>query len=329
MKKIIFGQTNTEVSAMCLGTMLYGTTVEEKTAKTLLDHFTEAGGTFIDTANPYAFWIEGAKGGESEELLGRWMQEKKNRQDIFLATKIGANPADLKLIYDDNGDIIPEWYKYREGLSARAIEKAVEESLQRLKTDYIDLLYAHYDDYETPQEETMAAFDKLVTSGKVRNIGCSNFSFDRLKNSNEIARKNQYSTYCADQVLYSYLQPDPSAEFGMNCYADPELVDYCKENKDVALVAYSPLLSGKYVKPERNPYNAFDTPENKRRLKVLEAVAKEHDTNSLNPIVLAWLIQGTPRVIPVFSASKLVQLKDNLQALEIILSEDQLDKLGN
>ena len=139
MRQVVFGHTGERVSALCLGCMHFGTRVDEETSRGLLDQYADCGGGFLDTANNYAFWVNGFVGGESEELLGRWMRDRGNRNDIFLATKVGAKPLFEGGSFED-----------AEGLSAEAITRAAEESLRRLKTDRIDLYYAHIDDRTTP-----------------------------------------------------------------------------------------------------------------------------------------------------------------------------------
>ncbi len=157
------GVDGPSASALCLGAMTFGTSVDEETATAILDRFTEAGGTFIDTSNNYAFWAPGANGFESEELLGRWIARRGNRDDLVLATKVGARPVP--------GLPFPE---HIEGLSARAVREAAEGSLRRLGTDRLDLYYAHVTDPATPVEETMGAFAALVADGKAAALGCSN-----------------------------------------------------------------------------------------------------------------------------------------------------------
>ena len=152
--------------------MFFGTRVDEATSRRLLDRYVEAGGNFLDTANIYAFWVEGGQGGESEALLGRWMRQCGTRDRVFVATKVGAAPG--------------------EDLSHAAINAAVDGSLRRLGTDHVDLYYAHVDHRSVPLEETLGAFGELVSAGKVRYIGCSNYAAWRL----ERARAPATRTVC-------------------------------------------------------------------------------------------------------------------------------------
>ena len=158
MKRVKFSSTKNEVSEMCLGTMYFGSKVDKKTSYELLDYYIDNNGNFIDTSNNYAFWIDGCTGDESETLLGEWIRERKNREDIFLATKVGVRPL------NKNGDF--------EGLSKDTILKSLDYSLKRLKTDYIDLLYTHVDWRNEPLEETLEALNILIDSGKVKKYCC-------------------------------------------------------------------------------------------------------------------------------------------------------------
>jgi aryl-alcohol dehydrogenase-like predicted oxidoreductase len=164
MRTVPLGNTGVEVSAFCLGTMYLGSREDKATSYRLLDQYVEAGGSFLDTANTYARWMPGCAGGESETLLGAWMRERKNRSRLFVATKVGfAYPG------------------VERGLRAHQIQTECEKSLQRLRTDTIDLCQAHVDDRNTPMEETLEAFDRLVRAGKVRFVGASNFAVWRLE----------------------------------------------------------------------------------------------------------------------------------------------------
>jgi len=158
LKTQVLGQTGVEVSSLCLGAMYFGSRNDEATSYRILDQYVAAGGSFIDTANIYAMWVQGYHGGESETLLGKWMQERRNRQHMFIASKVGFNYQDVPI-----------------SLSARWIEEECNKSLRRMNIETIDLYYAHCDDRETPLEETLEAFNRLVKAGKVRFIGASNY----------------------------------------------------------------------------------------------------------------------------------------------------------
>ncbi|WP_226527339.1 aldo/keto reductase [Metabacillus niabensis] len=315
MKKVPLGKSNVLISAMCLGCMNFGTRTDEDTAFKLLDYYYDKGGRFLDTANNYAFWEENGYGGESEALIGRWLKSRNVRDQIFLATKVGANPTDLELGFDS-----------AEGLTAKAIHKAVEESLQRLGTDYIDLYYAHIDHRPSPLEETLKALNKLVKEGKVRHIGCSNIHTWRIEQAKNISRNHQWEEYICVQQRFSYLRPKPGADFGIQVSANEELLDYCQSRKDFTLLAYSPLLHGTYNTKNQKLPDHYEGPDSMKRIDVLAQVAEDKGA-TMNQIVLAWMVQMNPRVIPLIAGSSIDQLEENIKALDIHLSPQEMKLL--
>lgn len=194
MRTVPLGNTGVDVSALCLGAMYFGTRNDERTSFELLDQYVAAGGTFIDTANIYAHWVEGGQGGESESLLGRWMKARGNRADLFLASKVGFNMPGVE-----------------RGLTAAQIEAECEKSLRRMGVETIDLYYAHVDDRVTPLDETLAAFDRLVRAGKVRFIGASNYLAWRLEQAHWVSKTHDWASFCCVQQRYTYLRPKPGA----------------------------------------------------------------------------------------------------------------------
>ncbi|WP_134682765.1 aldo/keto reductase [Brevibacillus migulae] len=316
MKSVNLGNSGMEVSAMSLGCMYFGTKLNEGDSFALLDHYYEAGGRFLDTANNYAIWAEGGRGGESEAAVGQWLKERGNRHEMVIATKVGAMPT-----------IPGTGLEHVEGLSAKAIEKAVDESLIRLGTDYIDLYYAHIDDRQTRLEETLEAFDRLVRAGKVRQIGCSNMMTWRIEQAKHISHSNGWAAYCCVQQRYSYLRPKAGADFGLQVVAGQELLDYCKTNEDMTLVAYSPLLHGAYTDNLAKYPVKYVTLDNDARYATLEKVAQEKGATK-NQVVLAWMLQSTPRVIPVIGVSTLEQLQENLGAFHVELSAAEMKELN-
>lgn len=315
MKKMKLGHTTLDVSILCLGCLNFGTKTDTETAFLLLDEFIKAGGNFLDTANNYSFWHKDGIGGESERVIGEWMKMRDNRKQIILATKVGAKPNRVGNGFED-----------AEGLSKIAIELAVSESLQRLQTDYIDVLYAHIDDKKTDLTETLSTFHQLISTGKVRAIGCSNYTFERLMEANEVCQHEHFEKYCCIQERYSYLQPKEDADFGIQESANKELLEHCFTQKDVTLLAYSPLLRGFYNNPTDLP-EKYATKENETRLVVLQQLAQELNVTP-NQLVLAWLAQGELPVIPLVAASTLEQLQENLASVTIQLSEKQLATLS-
>jgi aryl-alcohol dehydrogenase-like predicted oxidoreductase len=309
MKTVQLGQTGAQVSALCLGVMYYGTSVSEADAYHLLDSYVDAGGAFIDTANVYARWVEGFSGGESETLLGRWMRERQNRDQLFIATKMGAPYRDVP-----------------RSLKSQYIEQECEKSLKRLGIETIDLYYAHTDDRDTPQEETMAAFDRLVTAGKVCHLGASNFPAWRLESAYRLCEANGWARHCCVQQRHSYLVPRARVKPAVHTFANEDLLDYV-QFRGLSLVAYSPLAKGAYSRPDREFPNVYTGPDNRARLAMLRTVSEEVG-GTANQVVLAWLMHSSPAVIPLFSASTRAQMNENLGALGIELSAEQMQRLN-
>lgn len=305
-QRILGGAEGLPVSALCLGTMFFGTLVDEAAAFAVLDRFIDAGGTFIDTANNYSSWA-GGTGDESELLLGRWLASRGVRDRVVLASKVGARP----------GVTSP-----REGLSAEAIKAGIEGSLRRLGVDRIDLYYAHLDDPTTPLSETLQAFAGLVEAGVVGTLGCSNYRADRVASARALAKDRGWPGYRCVQQRYSYLTPRPDADFGVQLILDRELTDYARAQRDISLLAYSPLLGGAYANKALPP--EYEHPGSQRRLAVLREVAAELGATP-NQVVLAWLLGSD--ILPVIGASRVEQLEDSLGAVGIQLSEKHQRRL--
>jgi aryl-alcohol dehydrogenase-like predicted oxidoreductase len=316
MKQMTFGDAGLQVSALCLGCMFFGTTVDEATSFRLLDAYYDAGGRFLDTANNYAFWVDGAEGGESEALVGRWLSRRGRRDEMFLATKVGANPT------APGGG-----FETAEGLSASAVRAAIEASLRRLETDRVDLYYAHVDDRATPLEETVAVFGELVDQGLAGRIGCSNTMTWRMEQARGMARRLGVEGYCCVQQRHSYLRPKPGSDFGVQVAAGEELLDYCASER-IALLAYSALLAGALTRERRPVPDAYAGADAETRLGVLHSVADEVGA-SPNQVALAWLNASTPPVIPLVAASSEAQLSENLGALDIHLDAEHMRRLDS
>jgi len=309
MKTISLGSTGAEVSALCLGTMHFGSRTDKETSFRILDQYVAAGGSFLDTANNYAMWVPGYVGGESETLLGEWIRERENRAQMFIATKVGFDYPGVE-----------------KGLRAHQIETECEKSLGRLGIDTIDLYYAHRDDQNTPMEETIEAFDRLTTAGKVRFIGASNFQAWRLEGARWVSQMHGWTKYCCIQQRYSYIRPKPGASFGHQIAANDDLLDYCRALR-IRLLAYSPLLSGAYTRPDRAFPEQYLGPDTDARLAALKVVCEQVGATA-NQVVLAWMVHSDPAVIPVFGASTVDQLNENLGALEVELSAEQMGLLN-
>jgi aryl-alcohol dehydrogenase-like predicted oxidoreductase len=307
MQKIMLGNTGLEVSALCLGTDVLGSRHDRQASFRLLNHFHDAGGTFIDTANFYAAWLEGFQGGESETLIGGWMKERNCRNGIVVASKLGFDYPD-----SPGG-----------GLNAAEIERECEKSLRRLQTDHLDLYYSHKDDRATPPEETMAAFDRLIRAGKVRAVGASNLAVWRIAESNQASRAHGWTGYTAIEQRYTYLRPRHGADFGPQLFMTADLKDFARAH-GIALVGYSVLLAGAYV---RGSFSIqFAGPDADARLGALWAVANESGA-TINQVILAWMRQSDPPVLPIIAGSKIEQLRENIAALDVRLSEDQMSRL--
>lgn len=297
------------VSKLCLGTMYFGTSVDEATSFAVLDRFLDAGGSFIDTANCYNQWVGTKDGGESEELIGRWLRSRNAADRVTVATKIGCRTTVI-------GEPVPENF---EGLSAPVVRKAAHDSLRRLNVEQIGLLYAHYDDRSSPLEETVEAFAALVDEGVTALLGCSNTATWRLEQARRIAADHGWPGYTCIQQAGSYLWPHP-APSQLHVVTD-ELIDYATENPDLTVLAYSPLLAGSYLHRDRPLPGNFGHAASRERLRVLDEVAGELGATA-GQVVLAWLMGGAAPILPVFGVSSVEQLEDVLAAADLTIPDD-------
>lgn len=297
-----------DVSRLCLGANVFGWTADRDASFAVLDGFVAAGGTVIDTADSYMWRAPGNSGGESETIIGEWMAARGNRDDVVIATKVGSLPT-------------------RPGLSAANVRAACEDSLRRLRTDRIDLYWAHKDDPETPQEETLEAFDALVRSGSVREIGASNFSADRLRSALDLSASAGTSAYVAAQPHYNLVE---RAEF------ESGLAPLLAE-RGVACLPYYALakgfLTGKYreggadVESVRaEGARAYLDGRGTAVLAALDEVGAAHDV-PVAAVALAWLAAQPTVAAPIASARTPEQLTDLLPALTLELSDDELGRL--
>ena len=299
------GRSGLKVAALCLGGNTFGWTTDQKASEAVLDAYLEAGGNFIDTADVYARWAPGNKGGESETVLGTWMAARRNRPAVVMATKVcgpmGPGPNDA-------------------GLSRQHIMQAVEASLKRLQTDYIDLYQAHWDDRETPLEETLRALDDLVRQGKVRYIGASNYVAFRLTRALWKSERHGYARYECLQPKYNLVFRD---EY------ERELEPLCLE-QNVGVIPYSSLasgfLSGKYRRGEGLPTTARaagvqKTYMTERGFTVLAAVEKVAAGLGVTPtqVAISWLAHRPGITAPIASATSIAQLKELLAGVELQL----------
>jgi aryl-alcohol dehydrogenase-like predicted oxidoreductase len=302
------GTSDLSVSALCLGGNTFGWTSDRDTSFAVLDAYTEAGGDFVDTADVYSAFAPGNVGGESETVLGEWFATSSRRDAVVLATKVGQHP------------------EFR-GLGADNIARAADASLERLQTDHIDLYYAHRDDPDTALEETAAAFDALVQAGKVRHIGLSNYSAERIRQWMDIADDNGFARPVALQPHYNLVRRH---EF------ESELAPVATEF-ELGVMPYfalaSGFLSGKYRTRDdfddsaRSGFaSVYLNDESVHVLEVADEIAKAHDV-AMPTVAIAWLLSKPTVVAPIASARVPEQLKALSAAMTFTLSADELDRL--
>jgi aryl-alcohol dehydrogenase-like predicted oxidoreductase len=317
-------KTRREVSVLSLGTMHFGTATDEVTSFAILDRYVAAGGTFIDTADNYAFWANGGQGGESEELLGRWRRSRGVGDEIVIATKLGGRPLAPGTSFIDNP----------EGLSAGVIRESSQRSRDRLGVSRLDLLYAHIEDRTVPLAETVEAFAALVAEGTVGLLGVSNHWAWRVERARALAAAAGLPGYEVLQYQYSYLRPRtdlPGVESpdGMPGMLGGDLLSYLRAEPQLAAVAYSPLLKGGYARPDKldaPEFAEFGHPGTPARLAALREVARDAGA-TVNQVVLAWLIGADVPVIPLVGASSVAQLDESLAAVDLELTAEQRARL--
>ncbi len=308
MKNVMLGQTGEMVSNLCLGAMYFGTRQDKDESFALLDQFFDAGGDFIDTANIYAWWTENGKGGESETVLGEWLKARRNRERVFIASKVGFGYQDVPT-----------------SLKANVIKEECNKSLKRMGVETIDLYYAHNDDRSTPLEVTLEAFHRLAQAGKIRYIGASNFRAWRLEEAWWKSHLHSWPAFQCIQQRHTYMRKKPGTTFDPQVAANEDLLDYCR-NRQITLLAYSALLSGAYTRDDRAFPEQYQGADSDNRFAVLKAVAGECG-GTPNQVILAWMLQGDPPVLPLIAASTKAQLGENLDALDLKLTAEQMARL--
>ena len=294
------------VFPVALGAMNFGTTTSKENAFAVLDAYVDMGGNFIDTSNNYAHWA--GTGDESELVLGEWLKARGCRDRVVIATKVG---------FDRHGQ--------GAGLKKEQIEYWIDESLRKLGTDYVDLYYAHTDDYGTPMEETMETFDSLVRKGKVRILGGSNYDTWRFSEANMTAKANGWTPYTVMQQRFTYLHPktEIAPKYIFNESVGRERLRYLVD-KNIPLVAYSSLAKGGYEDPSRIPSDYIVG----ERLETLRNMAKEKGV-SASALMVAWMTNlyrcaGFPRVIPLFGSSRVSHFVENLGGISLALTDEEL-----
>jgi aryl-alcohol dehydrogenase-like predicted oxidoreductase len=300
--------TDLDVYPIALGGNVFGWTANEKDSFAVLDGYAAAGGNFIDTADVYSAWAPGNSGGESETILGRWMNSRGRRDQTIVATKVGKHPQ-------------------FQGLSAKTILAAADNSLSRLGTEYIDLYYAHADDETTPLEETLGAFDVLVREGKVRYIAASNYSAPRLAKALQISDREGLPRYVALQQHYNLMERHQY---------EGELADLVAKEGLSSIPYYalaSGFLTGKYrpgakvQSPRAQSAGAYLNEKGIKVLAALDEIAATHNA-AVATIALAWLAVQPTVVAPIASARTTDQLPDLLSVSQVRLSDAELSKLN-
>ncbi|TCC94702.1 aldo/keto reductase [Pedobacter hiemivivus] len=305
------GASEIKIAPLILGTNVFGWTTDEAMAFKLLDYFTEQGFNAIDTADVYSKWVDGHVGGESELAIGKWLKQSGKRDKVVLATKLGA-------------ELAPD----KKGLSKKYIISAAEASLKRLNTDYIDLYQSHYDDSETPIEETLAAYDSLIKAGKIRIIGASNFTPERLEESLQVSRDNNLPIYQTFQPEYNLYD---RADFEEN-------IRPITSANNLSVISYfslaSGFLTGKYrslddIKDSKRAgfVEKYFTDRGFNILNALDNVAARHETTA-GSIALAWVIQQPGITAPIASATNIDQLADLIKATTITLDHEDITLLA-
>lgn len=311
MKKRKLGNSGLEVFPLAFGGNVFGWTADEAMSFKLLDVFVDSGLNFIDTADVYSKWAPGNRGGESETILGKWLKRPGNRKKVILATKVGMEMGPNK-----------------KGLSKSYIMLAVEDSLKRLQTDYIDLYQSHTDEADTPLEETLETYGQLIQQGKVRAIGASNYSAERLLRALEISQQGGYPSYQSLQPFYNLYD---RADY------ETKLEPLCRE-KGLGVISYYSLASGFLTGKYRSEKDISKSPRgqraekclNERGFRILEAldrVAKQRGSTPAT-VSLAWLIARPGITAPIASATNLEQLHELMAAPKLELDPSEIELLN-
>jgi aryl-alcohol dehydrogenase-like predicted oxidoreductase len=311
MKRRRLGNSSLTVSPIVLGGNVFGWTVDEPTSFKILDTFISAGFNFIDTADMYSTWVHGNRGGESETIIGKWLKQSGKRDQVVIATKVGKPMGPGK-----------------RGLSKSYIHSAVEASLRRLQTDYIDLYQSHEDDPETPLEETLEAYEELIEQGKVRAIGASNYNADRFSEALQVSKQHRLPRYESLQPFYNL--------YDRTKFEGP-LEQVCLK-EGLGVISYYSLASGFLTGKYRTENDLSQSPRgarvknylNPRGFRILETLDRVAERYSSTPskVAIAWLIARPSITAPIASATNLNQLKDLLESAKLKLDQPSIEELN-
>jgi len=310
MENRSLGRSGILVSPFALGGNVFGWTVPESGSFEILDEFLHSGFNLIDTADVYSTWVRGNSGGESETIIGSWLKKRNNRRNVVLATKVGKPMGPGKT-----------------GLSGKYIRQAVEDSLKRLQTDFIDLYQSHDDDLQTPMEETLGTYTDLIREGKIRAIGASNFTAERLTKSLGISKAHNYARYETLQPAYNLYDR----------LIERDLQPLC-EKEGIGIISYWALASGFLTGKYRTEADLSKSVRGKgvaqyldvkgmNILGVLDEVAAKYQTSPAS-VALAWLMTRPAVVAPIASATSTAQLQELLKSVSIRLDEESLNLLS-
>ena len=311
LRKRQLGKTDLQVPAITLGTNVLGWTVNEQNAYSLLDRALDQGLNFIDTADSYSKWAPGNQGGESETIIGNWLNKNRRRKDVIIATKVGSDMGVGK-----------------KGLGRKHILEGAEASLRRLQTDYIDLYFSHIDDQSTPLEDTLAAYAQLIREGKVRFIGASNYTGARVREALELSSRNNLPRYDVLQPLYNLLEREAY---------ESDLAPIAKEYGLGVMPYYglaSGFLSGKYKsesdlrdKPRAGGVSKYMNSRGFAVIDALERVAREHQSTAA-AVALAWLSHQPTITSAIASATSETQMNGLVEAAKLELNPDSIEMLN-
>lgn len=311
MEKRNLGKTGIEIAPLVFGGNVFGWTVDEPTSFRLLDQFLAEGFSLVDTADSYSRWVPGHQGGESEAILGKWMKARGNRNQVIVATKVGSDMGQGK-----------------KDLSKKWILEEVDNSLRRLQTDYIDLYQSHWDDPDTPLEETLQAYAKLIEQGKIRAIGASNLSAVRLREALDIAARKGLPRYQTLQPNYNLYD-----RAGFEEHLEPLCI-----TEGLGVISYFSLASGFLTGKYRSEADLAKSARGQfvkkyiddRGFRILDALDRAAKENHAKPgqIAIAWLLARPSVTAPIASSTSEGQLKELVAATRLKLSADTIAMLN-